>query len=69
MVFLKIIGAVGNVHYRFQGMSHNLMGTENEEDLLKNLPNIKRFYPQNTDEVRNLVLETYKTPGPVYMRL
>jgi len=66
---VKLIGAVGNVHYRFQGMSHNLLGTENEEDLLKNLPNIKRFYPQNTDEVRSIVLETYKTPGPVFIRL
>ena len=66
---VKIIGAVGNVHYRFQGMSHNLLGNENEEDLLKNLPNIKRFYPKNTDEVRNIILDTYKEGGPVYIRL
>ena len=66
---VKLIGAVGNVHYRFQGMSHNLLGTENEEDLLKNLPNIKRYYPQNPDEVRKIVLESYKNNGPAYIRL
>jgi transketolase len=66
---VKLIGAVGNIHYRFQGMSHNLLGTENEEDLLKNLPNIKRYYPKTTDEVREIVLETYQHHSPVYIRL
>lgn len=66
---VKLIGARGSVHYRFLGMSHNLLGEENEEDLLKNLPHIKRFYPKDTDEVRKLVLETYKEAGPVYIRL
>lgn len=66
---VKIIGVVGNVHYRFQGMSHNLLGMENEEDLLKNLPNIKRFYPKDTSEVRKIILQTYKNPKPTYIRL
>ncbi len=66
---VKLIGAVGSVHYRFQGMSHNLLGKENEEDLLKNLPNIKRFYPKTTTEVRKIILETYKNNKPTYIRL
>src|SRR3989344_2736190 len=66
---VKLIGAVGNVHYRFQGMSHNLLGSENEEDLLKNLPHIKRFYPKDVEAVRNIVLETYKNNKPTYIRL
>jgi transketolase len=66
---VKLIGAVVNVHYRFQGMSHNLLGAENEEDLLKNLPNIKRYYPKTTDEVREIVLATYKNTEPTYIRL
>jgi len=66
---VKLIGAVGNIHYRFQGMSHNLLGTENEEDLLKNLPHIQRFYPKNVDEVRKIVLETYQDAKPTYIRL
>jgi|SRR3989344_997613 len=66
---VKMVGAQGSVHYRFQGMSHNLLGKENEEDLLKNLPNIERFYPESTQEVRNIVLETYKNTKPTYIRL
>lgn len=66
---VKLIGVVGNVHYRFQGMSHNLLDKENEEDLLKNLPNIRRFYPKDTKKVRELVLKTYKEKGPVFIRL
>jgi len=66
---VKLIGAVGAVHYRFQGMSHNLMGNENEEDLLKNLPNIQRFYPENTEEVRKVIFDTYNDNKPTYIRL
>lgn len=66
---VKIIGVVGNIHYRFQGMSHNLLGKENEEDLLKNLPNLKRYYPKDTNEVRKIVLKTYRDPGPTFIRL
>src|SRR3989344_3806107 len=66
---VKLIGVRGSVHYRFQGMSHNLLGKENEEDLLKNLPNLKRLYPKNTDEIRRLVLKTYKTTSPTFIRL
>ena len=66
---VKLIGAVGNIHYRFQGMSHNLLGKENEEDLLKNLPNIQRFYPKNTNKVKKIILETYKDNKPTYIRL
>lgn len=66
---VKLIGAVGNVHYRFQGMSHNLLGNENEEDLLKNLPNIERFYPKDSQEVRKIVLDVYKNTKPTYIRL
>ncbi len=66
---VKLIGVVGNIHYRFQGMSHNLLGKENEEDLLKNLPHLQRYYPKDTNEVRKLVLETYKNDVPTFIRL
>lgn len=66
---VKLIAVVGAVHYRFLGMSHNLLGKENEEDLLKNLPNIKRYYPKDTDEVKKLILETYSNNSPTYIRL
>ena len=66
---VKIIGVRGSVHYRFQGMSHNLLGKENEKDLLKNLPNIKQFYPKDTREVREMILDTYRNTQPTYIRL
>src|SRR3990167_4562265 len=66
---VKVIGVRGSVHYRFLGMSHNLLGTENEEDLLKNLPNIQRFYPEKPEEVREIILKTYQDNKPTYIRL
>lgn len=59
---VKIIGtgAAG-----FLGFSHNLTGGENEKDLLKNLPNIKQFYPQDERELQ----EAMETDGPAYIRL
>ena len=66
---VKLIGVRGSVHYRFQGMSHNLLEKENEEDLLKNLPNIQRFYPKDTDEVKDIILKTYQDTKPTFIRL
>jgi len=66
---VKVIGVKGSTHYKFLGMSHNLQGSENEEDLLKNLPNLQRFYPENEEEVRHAVLQSYDSGKPTYMRL
>ncbi|HEX9722233.1 MAG TPA: hypothetical protein VGA53_03125 [Candidatus Paceibacterota bacterium] len=66
---VKVIGVQGSTHYRFLGMSHNLQGPENEEDLLKNLPNLQRFYPESEEEVRHVVLHSYENGKPTYMRL
>jgi len=53
----------------FLGFSHNLEGKENEEDLLKNLPNIKRYYPKTEKELKNALLKAYKSNSPAYIRL
>lgn len=66
---VKLIGVRGSVHYKFLGFSHNLEGNEHEEDLLKNLPNIKRCYPDSPDQVRNEILKEYQREGPSYLRL
>jgi len=55
---------VGTGASGFLGFTHNLQGTENEEDLLKNLP-IKRYYPKNTQELKDAML--FK--GAAYIRL
>lgn len=66
---VKILGVRGSVHYKFLGMSHNLQGTENEEDLLKNLPHIQRYYPDSPEETKKAVLESYELASPCYIRL
>jgi len=53
----------------FVGFSHNLEGKENEEDLLKNLPNIKRYYPKKEKELKSVLLKMYKSNNPAYIKL
>ena|SRR3990167_8580076 len=59
---VKLIGTGAS---GFLGFTHNWEGTENEEDLLKNLPNLKRFYPKSEEELK----EALSTKGPAYVRL
>ena len=53
----------------FLGFAHNLEGTENEEDLLKNLPNIKRYYPATEKELKEAMVESYNLKTPSYIHL
>lgn len=53
----------------FVGFTHNLEGKENEEDLLKNLPNIKRHYPKTEKELKEILLKSYKSSSPAYIKL
>lgn len=66
---VKIIGIGGNQRYKILGFSHNLEGKENEEDLLKNLPNIKRYYPRNKLEASKAIIKSYEEKTPAYIRL
>jgi transketolase len=59
---VKLIGTGAS---QFLGFTHNLTGTENEEDLLKNLPNLKRFYPKDKKELAKAM----RAKGPCYIRL
>lgn len=60
---------IGVSHSGFLGFSHNLEGEEKEEDLLKNLPNIKRYYPQDEEEVQQYVWQSYFSKKPTYIKL
>ncbi len=53
----------------FVGFTHNLEGKENEEDLLKNLPNIKRYYPKTEVELKKYLSKMYKSNNPTYIKL
>ena len=53
----------------FLGFTHNLEGTENVEDLLKNLPDLIRAYPKTPEEVEKVVLDTYLLTKPSFIIL
>lgn len=61
---VKLIGTGAS---EFLGFSHNFMGKENEEDLLKNLPNLVREYPKDEKELWKCMRK--KNKKPVFMRL
>jgi transketolase len=60
---------VGTSISGFVGFTHNLEGKENEEDLLKNLPNIKRYYPKTEKDLKDIISKTYKINSPCYIRI
>ena len=47
---------IGTGHSGFLGFTHNLEGTENLEDLLKNLP-LKRYYPKDEKELKKAMFK------------
>lgn len=66
---VKIIGVKGSEKYKFLGFSHNLI-TENEDiKALEHLPNLKSYVVKNPEEVKKVILETYKMNSPCYIRL
>ena len=60
---------VGTKASPFLGFTHNFGEKENEEDLLKNLPNIKRYYPKNEEQLKKAMKDSYKLKIPTYIRL
>ncbi len=66
---VKFIGVKGSEKYKFLGFSHNLI-TENEDiKVLEHLPNLKSYIVENSEEVKKVILETYKINSPCYIRL
>lgn len=59
---VKLIGTGAS---GFLGHTHNFEGTENIDDLIKNLPNIKLVKPQTPGELLTALL----TPGPYFIKL
>ncbi|MCH8741634.1 hypothetical protein IH779_01920 [Patescibacteria group bacterium] len=66
---VKIIGVRGSEKYKFLGFSHNLIVEDEEIKVLEHLPNLESFIIKNPEEVKRIVLESYKRKGPVYIRL
>ncbi len=66
---VKIIGVKGSEKYKFLGFSHNLIAKDEEIKVLKHLPNLKTFVIKNPQEVRKVILKTYKMNSPCYIRI
>lgn len=60
---------VGTGASQFLGFSHNLQGTENEQDLLKNLPNMKQWYPETDIMLSVGIQEENKIKRPSFIKL
>lgn len=66
---IKLLGVGGSEAYRFLGISHNLIGDE-EEVLLKNIPNMNKYLnPQSEEEIKNNLQAEYLRQGPAYFAI
>lgn len=66
---VKIIGIKGSEGYKFLGFSHNLIAENEEVKVLEHLPNLKSFIIEDPEEVKKIILETYKMNSPCYIRI
>jgi len=66
---VKIIGIKGSEGYKFLGFSHNLIVENEEIKDLEHLPNFKSFIAKTPEEVKGVILETYKMNSPCYIRI
>ena len=65
---VKLFGVSGSEAYKFLGMSHNLYGEE-EKDLLKNIPNLNRYFAKSEEELKFLMDIEYNRKGPAYFSI
>jgi len=66
---VKIIGVKGSEKYKMLGFSHNLITEDEEIKILEHLPNFKSFIVEKQGEVRKVILETYDSNSPCYIRI
>jgi transketolase len=66
---VKIIGVKGSEKYKFLGFSHNLIVEDEEFRIFSHLPGFKTYLAQKPEEVKNIILESYRGNNPCYIRL
>jgi len=66
---VKIIGVKGSEKYKFLGFSHNMIVEDEDIKALKNFPNIKSYIVTDPEKAKDVILETYNTNSPCYIRL
>ena len=66
---VKLLSVGGSEAYRFLGISHNLVGDE-EETLLKNMPNLTKYLnPESEESLGSNLLKEYNRAGPAYFEI
>jgi transketolase len=66
---VKIIGVKGSEKYKFLGFSHNLIAENEDIKIIESFPNFKAFVVTTPEEARKIILETYKSSSPCYIRI
>ncbi len=64
---VKLLGVKGSSSYKFLGFSHNMTSETEDVDACKNL-GLDSFVP-TTEEVRQIILDTYHSNKSAYVRL
>ena len=65
---VKIIGVKGSEKYAFLGFSHNLLHDKEDTNFCDNI-GLAWHIPQTNEEVRKVILDTYKSNKAIYVRL
>ena len=65
---VKLLGVKGASSYAFLGFSHNMNNETEDVDACSNL-GLDSFVPASNEEVRKVILETYQSDKPCYIRL
>lgn len=63
---VKLIGTGAS---GFLGFSHNWEGKENSDDLIKNLPNLKRYHPETDKQLTKIIINAYKSNKPCFIKI
>lgn len=66
---VKILGVKGGEKYKFLGFSHNLLREDEEVDFLRKLPGMQVYLPKSPKETKRVILKSYKSARPTYIRL
>ena len=65
---VKILGVKGSEKYKMLGFSHNLSHDQEDIKCCRNI-GLYYFVPENLEEVKQTILETYEEESPCYIRL
>ena len=63
------VNLIGTGASAFLGFTHNLEGTENFDDLLKNLPNLEIYYPETEDDLFSAMDKAINSEKPAFIKL